>query len=220
MVSRNHLIEVCSILILGQPPWHSLTWEDIKLSGAGKQFYCPTPFSRKRPTPLKLSLQRGTGAKIEDSRNLYRILSPINYVKEGKSKIPPVFLASGKQDRIVDAYQSEELSDELHKNAINNVYLELPWANHAFDVVINGPGGQLVFQYMTQFLVWIISKRIINEIEHLANEHNIIDVYSKEKLKLLKSIKEGKPKEEIEQMLFNIAESTDKYQTGKKIVEK
>ncbi|MBD3192980.1 MAG: alpha/beta hydrolase fold domain-containing protein [Candidatus Heimdallarchaeota archaeon] len=108
---------------------------------------------------LKQSIYRGTGT-LEKNENLYKIFSPINYVnKKNVDKIPPVFLATGKMDRLVDAYQSEELYEELQGKGIKSVFLEFPWANHGFDSIVNGPGGQLVFQYLSQFLVWSMSQK-------------------------------------------------------------
>jgi acetyl esterase/lipase len=109
---------------------------------------------------FKMNLYRSTGAKIEDSKNLYKIFSPINYVNEkNKNQIPPVFMATGSKDRIFNVYQSKELEDEIEELGLTSVFLELPWANHGFDSVINGPGGQLVFQYLTQFIAWAITKK-------------------------------------------------------------
>jgi len=108
---------------------------------------------------FKLNLHRSTGTTIEDSKNLYKIFSPIHYVnKKNIDQIPPVFLATGSKDRIFNAYQSKELEEELEELGLTSVFLELPWANHSFDSVINGPGGQLVFQYLTQFIAWVITK--------------------------------------------------------------
>ncbi len=113
---------------------------------------------------FKQSLYRSTGTTIEESKTLYEIFSPINYVtEENKERIPPVFLAVGSKDRIFNAYQSEELEEELEKLGLTSVLMELPWANHAFDAVINGPGGQLVFQYLSQFLAWAITKSRLKE---------------------------------------------------------
>lgn len=121
-------------------------------------------FYDRRARILKQSIYRGTGGTYEETQNLFEIFSPINYINvKNKDSIPPVFLAAGKFDMLVDVYQSEELFEELQKNNIQSVFLELPWANHSFDFVINGPGGQLTFQYMTQFIVWAITKRRRNE---------------------------------------------------------
>lgn len=109
---------------------------------------------------LKQSIYGGTGT-LEKNENLFTIFSPITYVnKKNINKIPPVFLATGKKDRLVDSYQSEELFTELQEQGIKSVFLEFPWANHGFDSVVNGPGGQIVFQYLSQFLVWTMSQKI------------------------------------------------------------
>ncbi|MHA1155683.1 MAG: alpha/beta hydrolase fold domain-containing protein [Candidatus Heimdallarchaeota archaeon] len=146
--------------------------------------------------PLRLALVRGTGGTPEERCNLYELFSPINYVTENTaSKLPPVFLAAGKYDRIVEVYQSEELSDELSKLSIPNVFLELPWANHAFDLLLSGPGGQLVIKYMTQFLVWCISKKNMQEIEAMANEAGLKNIFSIAKMKSLQQSKKRKSDE-------------------------
>ncbi len=66
---------------------------------------------------------------------------------------------AGKQDKIVSVKQSEELFKKLKEHNLTSVLLELPWANHIFDFVMYGPGGQIVFEYMTQFLVWTLSAK-------------------------------------------------------------
>ncbi len=142
--------------------------------------------------PLRLALVRGTGGIEEEKLNLYELFSPIKYVtKDNASKLPPIFLAAGKFDRIVDVYQSEELSEELDKLAIPNVYLELPWANHAFDLLLSGPGGQLVIKYMTQFLVWSLSRKNLLQIEALANKSGLTNIVSVAKMKSLQQTKEN-----------------------------
>lgn len=109
---------------------------------------------------LKQSIYRGTGGSFEETQNLFEVFSPISYITEkNKELIPPVFLAAGKLDRLVDVYQSEELFEELQKIGIKSIFLELPWANHSFDFIINGPGGQITFQYMTQFIIWAITQK-------------------------------------------------------------
>lgn len=157
--------------------------------------------------PLRLALWRGTGGKLDEKFNLYELFSPIKYVtEENASKLPPIFLAAGKYDRIVDVYQSEELSEELTKLAIHNTYLELPWANHAFDLLLSGPGGQLVIKYMTQFLVWSLSRKNLLQIEAIANEVGLKNIVSIEKMKLLHQLKD-KNSDEILNELSTMVES-------------
>ena len=156
--------------------------------------------------PLRVALLSGTGGKLEENVNLYKLFSPIEYVhKDTACCLPPVFLVAGKYDRIVDVYQSEELSEELTKFDIPNVYLEFPWANHAFDLILAGPGGQLAIKYMTQFLVWSISRKKLKEIEQIAQEVGLHDVVSTEKMKRLHQMK-NKRTDEILAELSNLVE--------------
>ena len=161
-------------------------------------------FYEKSNLVLKQAIYRGTGKLIED-KNLFRIFSPISYINsENVSQIPPIFLSAGKADRIVDTYQSEELFEELQQNGITSVYLELPWANHAFDVVINGPGGQLTFQYMKQFMLWVLAKQKYAEIEQIAKENGLLDVLITNKTKILTEMKCDRSNEEIKSCLIDL----------------
>jgi len=139
-----------------------------------------------KTNPLRLALLQGTGGELEKYRNLYKIFSPINYITEETAEmIPPIFLAAGKYDKVVDVYQSEELFEEFQKYKIPSVYLELPWANHSFDHILSGPGGQLVYKYLTQFLVWSLSRKKMIEIEKLAADLGIEDIISTKKIEIL-----------------------------------
>ena len=72
-------------------------------------------------------------------------------------------MAAGKKDKIVNVKQSEELFEILREYNLISILLELPWANHIFDFIMYGPGGQLVFEYLTQFLVWTLSMKKMKE---------------------------------------------------------
>ncbi len=153
---------------------------------------------------LKQAIYRSTG-KLSEDRNLFKIFSPISYINpEVVPLIPPIFLTAGKRDRIVDTYQSEELFNELQESGITSIYLELPWANHGFDVIINGPGGQLTFQYMKQFMQWILAKKRYNEIESIAKENDLVDILNKNKLRIITEIKCEKSTDEIKSCLLDL----------------
>lgn len=147
---------------------------------------------------FKQSLYRSTGTTIEESKTLYEIFSPISYVtEENRERIPPVFLAVGSKDRIFNAYQSEELEKELEELGLTSVLMELPWANHGFDAVINGPGGQLVFQYLSQFLDWTITRSRLKEIEEIALKHGLEEILAIEKLNVIRDLRKGKTEDDI-----------------------
>jgi len=114
------------------------------------------------PTHLtKLALIRGTGGTVEEKKYLYQLFSPINYItKETAQNVPPIFISAGKRDQIVNVKQSKILYKKLKDHNIRSVLLELPWANHIFDWIIHGPGGQIILEYVTQFLAWTLSRQI------------------------------------------------------------
>ena len=113
--------------------------------------------------PVRLAITKTAGGTFEEQRELYDLFSPVSYITEEKAKsIPPTFIATGKKDKIVNAIQSEELFKKLRKHNVTSVLLELPWANHIFDFIMYGPGGQLVFEYLTQFLVWTLVLLVLN----------------------------------------------------------
>ncbi|MBD3192473.1 MAG: carboxylesterase family protein [Candidatus Heimdallarchaeota archaeon] len=111
-------------------------------------------------SPLrKVVLKIILGGTPDEKPQIFQKYSPIEYLSEKNAQnIPPIFLVTGKKDKIVTPKQSELFFEQARKQDICSVLLELPWANHAFDTIINGPGGQLVYKYLSQFLAWVISK--------------------------------------------------------------
>jgi acetyl esterase/lipase len=55
----------------------------------------------------------------------------------------PTLLMHGKLDTLVWHRQSERLAARLADRGVPHVFLDLPWATHAFDFNLRGPGGQL-----------------------------------------------------------------------------
>lgn len=111
-------------------------------------------------SPLRLAIDKTSRKTKEEKEELYKLFSPISYItEESANNIPPIFIAAGKQDKIVNVKQSELLFEKLKEYNLTSVLLELPWANHIFDTVMYGPGGQLVYEYLTQFLVWTLSMK-------------------------------------------------------------
>jgi acetyl esterase/lipase len=50
------------------------------------------------------------------------------------------------------------LDDRLRAAGATSVLLEIPWAEHAFDVIANGPSGQLSLYYTERFLAWALTR--------------------------------------------------------------
>jgi acetyl esterase/lipase len=55
---------------------------------------------------------------------------------------------------LVQAKFGRALFEKLRATGNRAVWLELPWAEHAFDAVFNGVSNQLALYYTERFLAW------------------------------------------------------------------
>jgi len=65
---------------------------------------------------------------------------------------PPTLLMHGQLDVLVWHRQSERLAQRLADTGVPHVFVSLPWATHAFEFNVNGPGGQLTTFAVEWFL--------------------------------------------------------------------
>lgn len=114
---------------------------------------------RQPPTPDPLDVRGileafigGTPAQMLDR---YRHASPIAYASH---PVPPTLLIYGARDHIVDARFGRALHEALKKGGNTAVLLELPWSEHAFDVLPNGLGGQIALYYTERFIAWAVNR--------------------------------------------------------------
>ncbi|MBI3264608.1 MAG: alpha/beta hydrolase [Acidobacteria bacterium] len=110
-----------------------------------------------RPDPLDVrSIEEaflgGTPDLVPDR---YREASPITYVSR---RLPPSLLIYGSRDHVVLPRFGAMLDDRLRAAGATSVLLEIPWAEHAFDAIPNGPSGQLSLYYTEQFLAWALTR--------------------------------------------------------------
>ena len=84
---------------------------------------------------------------------LYRQASPINAVK---SALPASLLIYGGKDRIVESKYGSYLAQQLRSAGNQAVFIEIPWADHAFDAVFSGMSNQLALYYTERFLAWAL----------------------------------------------------------------
>jgi acetyl esterase/lipase len=111
----------------------------------------PTP----DPIESRLTLRRFLGGTPQTVPELYRQASPINAVKPG---LPASLLIYGGKDRIVEAKYGGYLAQQLRSQGNRAVFIELPWADHAFDAVFSGMSNQLALYYTERFLAWSLFK--------------------------------------------------------------
>jgi acetyl esterase/lipase len=110
-----------------------------------------------RPDPLDVrsieaTFLAGTPDQVPDR---YREASPITYVSR---RLPPSLLIYGGRDHVVVPRFGAMLDDRLRAAGATSVLLTIPWAEHAFDAIPNGPSGQLSLYYADQFLAWALTR--------------------------------------------------------------
>ena len=102
------------------------------------------------------------GGTPESQPERYREASPATSVGtrtarvRAASSLPPSLLIYGSRDHVVLSRFGAMLDDRLRATGATSVFLEIPWAEHAFDVIPNGPSGQLSLYYTEQFLAWAL----------------------------------------------------------------
>ncbi len=119
-------------------------------------FYAPADLADAyrhppRPDPLDIqSVERAfIGGPPDDMPERYAEASPISYAR---GRVPPTLLLYGGRDNIVEPRYGRQLRDALAASGNQVSYLEIPWAEHAFDEVFNGPSSQLALFYTERFL--------------------------------------------------------------------
>jgi len=98
---------------------------------------------------VRAVLRAFLGGTPDELNELYRRASPINYVKPN---LPPSLLVYAGRDHIVQAKFGRSLYERLRATGNRAILLEIPWAEHAFDTVFNGPSNQLALYYTERFL--------------------------------------------------------------------
>lgn len=109
------------------------------------------------PDPLGVRdiLEAFLGGTPEEMAGRYQHASPISYAS---NRVPPTLLVYGGRDHIVEARFSENLDHALKKSGNTSVLLQLPWSEHAFDVLPNGLAGQIALYYTERFIAWAVSR--------------------------------------------------------------
>ena len=110
---------------------------------------------RPDPLPVRPTLEAYLGGTPETMLARYQDASPVTYVS---SHVPPTLLLYGARDHIVEARFGRELHDRLRAAGATSVLLELPWSEHAFDILPNGLGGQVSLYYVERFLHWTLGR--------------------------------------------------------------
>lgn len=126
-------------------------------------FYAPVDLVdayRHPPSPDPLEIRdvetKFIGAGLESAMAMYEKASPINAVRPG---LPPTLLLNGARDHIVEARYGAMLDAKLRASGDTSILVTMPWADHAFDVIPNGPSGQLSRYVVERFLAWALTRQ-------------------------------------------------------------
>lgn len=103
------------------------------------------------PNPLNTTtlLEDFMGGTPAEKAELYQQASPINYVRPN---LPPSLLVYAGCDRAVQPQFGQLLSEKLKAQDNSVIFLEIPWAEHAFDTLFSGVSNQLALYYTERFL--------------------------------------------------------------------
>ncbi|WP_310483570.1 alpha/beta hydrolase [Chamaesiphon sp. VAR_48_metabat_403] len=111
----------------------------------------PTP----DPIESRVTLQAFLGGTPTEFPDRYYQASPINTVKPG---LPASLLIYGGKDHIIQSKYGKYLDRSLRAHGNRAVFIEIPWADHAFDAVFSGVSNQLALYYTERFLAWALLK--------------------------------------------------------------
>ena len=103
------------------------------------------------PDPIDIQdvLENFMGGTPEELPELYQQASPLNDLKPN---LPPSLLVYPGRDRLVQAKFGRELYEKLRAMENTAIFLEIPWAEHAFDAVFFGVSNQLILYYTERFI--------------------------------------------------------------------
>jgi acetyl esterase/lipase len=97
------------------------------------------------------------GGPPDRERAAYESASPIFHVTRDA---PPTLLLHGVNDSIAWHRHSERLAERLAANGVPHLNLLLPWATHAFDFNLRGPGGQLTRYALAWYLARVTEPKV------------------------------------------------------------
>ncbi|MBD2019904.1 alpha/beta hydrolase [Leptolyngbya sp. FACHB-36] len=104
------------------------------------------------PIDTRAVLRAFLGGTPEEFPDRYRQASPYEYATRPQ---PPTLLIYAGRDHLVQAKFGRALYERLRSINSPAVFLEIPWAEHAFDAVFNGVSNQLALYYTERFLAAI-----------------------------------------------------------------
>lgn len=105
------------------------------------------------PIDVKQLLAAFIGGTPSELPAAYAQASPITYVHSATAdSLPPTLLIYGGRDHIVEPRFGKQLYDALINSNNTAVWINIPWAEHAFDKVFSGVSNQMALHFIERFL--------------------------------------------------------------------
>ena len=114
--------------------------------------YSEPPFPN--PTNTLAIMRDFLGGTPQEIPETYQQASPFNYVRPN---LPPSLLVYANNDHVVEAKFGDRMYQKL--NSVDNtaIFLDIPWAEHAFDAVFSGISNQVALYYTERFVAWALA---------------------------------------------------------------
>jgi acetyl esterase/lipase len=123
-------------------------------------FYAPTDLyscwqnpGNPRVIDTRAVLRDYLGGGPSEAPSHYDAASAVHLVNPSS---PPTLLLHGGRDEVVSARQSDRLTARLREAGVPHLNLSVPWATHAFDYFLRGPGGQISIYAVEYFLKSVV----------------------------------------------------------------
>jgi acetyl esterase/lipase len=109
------------------------------------------------------------GGTPEQQPACYRSGSPRYVIRAG---MPPVLMIAAGRDHVVRRSFEHLLRDELRGYGVNVTYVELPWAEHAFEDVTAGFHDRIALWFLRQFLALRLSTAVTGSGKNVDVKHS------------------------------------------------
>ena len=105
------------------------------------------------PIDVRQVLRAFIGGTPIELAAAYDAASPITYVERAEANtLPDTLLIYGGRDHVVESRFGKRLYDALLDSSNRAVWVNIPWAEHAFDKLFNGFSNQMALPFIEQFL--------------------------------------------------------------------
>ena len=110
---------------------------------------------RPHPDPIdaRAVLRDFLGGAPHDVPERYRAASPSTWVRPG---LPPALLVYGGADHLVKPAFGRAAAAALRRAGVPVAYVEIPWAEHGFDLADGGPEGTAALGVVLRFLARVL----------------------------------------------------------------